>query len=100
MGNSVNVGGDGDFFSSGDGDFFSDDRLDSEGDRNPECMKEVDETGDTLPFGVFESEPIQGNTDFGDWFSCSESEQFGDEGIVGASTMEYSLFSWFTSFRG
>lgn len=67
-------------------------------------MPEAEETGDKQPFGVLESEepsePIEDNTDFGDWFTCSESEQFGDAGLVGASTMEFSLFSWCTSFRG
>lgn len=65
-----------------------------------------EETGDKLPFGVFEllepsvSEPITDNTDFGDWFSASEIDKFGDGDFVEHSPIEISLLSGCTSFRG
>lgn len=71
-----------------------------------ELQQPAHETGDELLFGVLESieprasEPTADNTDFGDWFSCSETETCGDEDCSGCSNIEVSLLSGCTILRG
>lgn len=74
----------------------SDDRLGSEIIKLPSRMPGEDETGDKLPSGVSEplepiSDPIANKTDFGDWFSCSESDKFGDKELVECSAGDTSF---------
>lgn len=96
-----------DVVKTGDGDAFSSVGGLSSG-RNilSGLTPAADETGDGLPFCVFESvepsvsEPTADNTDVGDWFSCSEAEKFGDTDLTGGSRTEIPFLSGCTSLRG
>lgn len=66
----------------------------------------ADETGDEQPFDGFEtvdsivSDSIANKTDDGDWFSCSEIDAIGDEGLSGCSETDNPFEDWWTSLRG
>ena len=96
-----------DVLTIGDGDSFSSvDGFSSETNMLSGLTPAGDETGDGLPFCVFESgepsvsEPTADNTDVGDWFSCSEAEKIGDTDLTGGSRTEIPFLSGCTSFRG
>ena len=82
----------------------SDDGLGSASLKISSRIPGADDTGDKLLSGVSEpfeptvSDPIADNTDFGEWFSCSESDIFGDRDLVAA--IDISLLGERTSLRG
>ena len=84
----------------------SGEELGSERKKPPGLTPSPDEIGGKLPVGVFvsvrpnTSEPMADSTEVEDWFSCSETEKFGDVDLLGCSSTGDPVLRGATSLRG
>ena len=80
--------------------------LGSERKKPPGLTPSPDEIGDKLPLGVFVSvrpnvsEPMADSTEVEDWFSCSETDKFGDAELLCCSSTRDPVLRGATSLRG